>query len=57
MSQYNWNWWFVSSIILMGCSCVVGMTEVYPKTANIMIIISVINLIPCMYVGCKPKND
>jgi hypothetical protein len=57
MSQYNWNWWFVSSLILMACSCVIGMTEVYPKTATVMIIISVLNLIPCMYIGCKPKDN
>jgi multisubunit Na+/H+ antiporter MnhF subunit len=59
MSQYNWNWWFIVNLI----GIVIGMSiALVAKStddlwlADIILIITVISFIPCLYVGMKPEE-
>ena len=59
MSQYNWSWWFVSTLLLM----LVGMlVSIDAKTssqiicADVIMVIGLVSLFPCLYVGMKPRN-
>ena len=59
MSQYNWNWWFIINLI----GIVIGMSiALVAKTiddlwlADIILIITAISFIPCLYVGMKPEE-
>lgn len=59
MSQYNWSWWFVLNII----SIVVGMLiAMVAKTtsemwlANIIMGVTTLSFIPCLYIGMKPRE-
>lgn len=60
ISQYNWSWWFVSTLIVILIGLVVGMggkTKTEELVANTMMIAGLISLIPCLYVGCKPIEE
>ncbi len=60
ISQYNWNWWFVLTLIIItsGFNVVmVGETENELIIGNIIVTIGFVSLIPCLYVGMKPSND
>jgi uncharacterized membrane protein YhaH (DUF805 family) len=59
MSDYNWNWWFIVNLI----GIVIGMSiALVAKStddlwlADIILIITVISFIPCLYVGMKPEE-
>ncbi len=59
MSQYNWNWWFIVNLI----GIVIGMSiALVAKTiddlwlADIILIITAISFISCLYVGMKPEE-
>jgi len=59
MSQYNWNWWFIINLI----GIVIGMSIALVAKdtdelwlADIILIITVISFIPCLYVGMKPEE-
>ena len=56
ISQHNWNWWFIITIImLIGCfqSVMVGYDS---PTITALSVISFISLLACLYVGTKPAN-
>jgi hypothetical protein len=59
ISQYNWNWWFIANLI----GIVIGMSiALVAKTiddlllADIILIITAMSFIPCLYVGMKPEE-
>lgn len=63
ISQYNWNCWFLTNIILLCIVMVSGMciTDAVPGDVNMLKHISIygsvilfFSLIPCLYIGCKP---
>ena len=57
MCQYKWNWWFVLSIIVVLIGLMVGMVAKKGNemiVADTIIIVGLISLIPCLYIGCKP---
>jgi uncharacterized membrane protein YhaH (DUF805 family) len=59
MSDYNWNWWFVLTIIVLFCGLLVAMVgnnQSEIEVGNNIIIISIISLVPCLYIGCKPEK-
>jgi len=60
ISQYNWSWWFVSTIIILTIGLMIGMVAKQENemiVANTMMIVGLISLIPCLYVGCKPTEN
>lgn len=60
ISQYNWQVWFISTVLLCIIACILFMTskqscdDTQTQIAAVLLIISGISLIPCMYIGCKP---
>ena len=59
ISQYNWSWWFVSTIIVILIGLMVGMVaqkENEMIVADTIMIVGLISLIPCLYIGCKPSE-
>ena len=60
MCQYKWNWWFVLSIIVVLIGLMVGMVAKQGNemiVADTIIIVGLISLIPCLYIGCKPCDE
>jgi hypothetical protein len=60
MSSYNWGWWFVLTTIFLTSGMLVAMvattiTEIW--YANGILIIGMVSLIPCLYVGMKPTKE
>jgi len=60
MKQYNWSWWFVLTTIILVSGMLVAMvattiTEIW--YANGILIIGMVSLIPCLYVGMKPTKE
>lgn len=55
-SQYNWNWWFVLSILFLIISMVFSTTLHGGTFINITLIVAALNLIICLYVGLKPEQ-
>jgi hypothetical protein len=60
ISQHNWNFWFVSTIIVMmigfmGATC--GKTANEIMVSNIIMVIGLISFIPCLYFGTKPTDN
>ena len=46
ISYYNWSWWFILTILTI----FIGMF-----IANIIIVVGLISLIPCLYIGMKSE--
>ncbi len=60
MSQYNWSWWFVLTLILMVVGMLVAMeakTNEENICANVIMSISLVSMLPCLYVGMKPSKN
>jgi hypothetical protein len=60
MSQYNWNWWFMSTILVMLIGAMINMgakNQYEVLTSNIVMVIGLISFIPCLYVGNKPTKN
>ena len=55
-SQYNWNWWFVLSILFLLISMVFSTALHGGSFTNITLIVAAVNLIICLYVGLKPEQ-
>ena len=55
-SQYNWNWWFVLSILFLLISMVFSAALHGGSFTNITLIVAALNLIICLYVGLKPEE-
>ena len=55
-SQYNWNWWFVLSILFLLISMVFSAALHGGSFTNITLIVAAVNLIICLYVGLKPEE-
>jgi len=62
ISQYNWNWWFVITCIVLAMGISIGFCEIDKPNQQVhefskwCIIIGTISLLPCLYVGCKPTE-
>jgi len=59
MSQYNWSWWFVLTVITLVVGMLIAMvakTEFEMILSNIILIVSLISFIPCLYIGMKPNE-
>ncbi len=60
ISQYNWNCWFIltSLVILIGMMiAMVANTEHDKNVSCIIMILGIVSIIPCLYIGCKPRKD
>jgi hypothetical protein len=60
ISQYNWSWWFVLSllVILIGMMItMVAQKESELAVASGIMIVGLISMIPCLYIGCKPTEN
>jgi ABC-type proline/glycine betaine transport system permease subunit len=60
ISQYNWNWWFVSTLLVILVGLMIGMVAIKDEDKNlstIILIVGMISMIPCLYIGCKPTKD
>ena len=59
ISQYNWNWWFIVNLIGIFIGMMIAMTA---KTtddlwlADIVLIITFLSFIPCLYIGMKTEK-
>ena len=61
MSQYNWNWWFVISCIILCSGLFMSFTITSADDKNsyitlILLLIGSISIIPCLYIGMKPEK-
>jgi hypothetical protein len=57
ISEYNWNWWFVLTVLIGSIGVVMQMSpanDTQQIIANWMVGISVVSILPCIYVGMKP---
>ena len=60
ISQYNWSWWFVSSLLVILIGMMIAMVtqkESELVVANSIMIVGLISMIPCLYIGCKPSEN
>jgi len=60
ISQYNWNWWFASSSLVILIGMMIGMVAQKESELNIAsgtMIVGLVSLIPCLYIGCKPSEN
>lgn len=55
-SQYNWNWWFILSILFLLISMVFSAALHGGSFTNITLIVAALNLLICLYVGLKPEE-
>lgn len=53
ISQYNWNWWFFMTCLIIVFGVMLSMTPEV-KIGAILIVIGFVSLLPCLYVGLKP---
>jgi hypothetical protein len=59
MSQYNWSWWFVLNIIGIVIGMFIAMVAKQPNEmlwSNIILGVTMVSLIPCLYIGMKPSK-
>lgn len=57
MTQYNWNWWFILSIIWLISLLLVAMIGhpiVGTTFFGFAMAVCCINVLGCLYIGCKP---
>lgn len=63
ISQYNWNWWFVMTCILLCIGLIMSLcSSETPELSDdhiamVILIISSISLLPCLYIGMKPNEN
>jgi apolipoprotein N-acyltransferase len=60
ISQYNWGWWFVSTLLVILIGMMIAMVsqkESELMVSNIILIVGMISMVPCLYVGCKPTEN
>ena len=60
ISQYNWSWWFVLSLLTILIGMMIGMVakaEQEKLVASVIMIVGSISMLPCLYVGCKPTEN
>ena len=60
ISQYNWSWWFAFSslVIIIGMMmAMVAQKESELNYASGTMIVGLVSLIPCLYIGCKPSES
>jgi uncharacterized membrane protein YhaH (DUF805 family) len=60
MSQYNWNWWFMLTLLVTLIGAMVGMVAKNQSevlVSNIFMIVGLISFIPCLYIGNKPTKN
>ena len=59
ISQYNWNWWFMINLIGIVIGMLIAMTARTTDVlwlANIILGITFLSFIPCLYIGMKPDK-
>jgi hypothetical protein len=57
MSQYNWSWWFVLNLVGIFIGLFIAMvakTADQMWLANVVLSITTLSFIPCLYIGMKP---
>jgi hypothetical protein len=60
ISQYNWSWWFVSSLLVILIGMMIAMVtqkESEMIVANGIMIVGLVSMLPCLYIGCKPTES
>ncbi len=60
ITQYNWSWWFVITLLVILIGMMVGMvakSEQEQLVSSVLMIVGSISMIPCLYVGCKPTEN
>jgi hypothetical protein len=60
ISQYNWSWWFVSSLLVILIGMMIAMvakSEQEENVSSIFLVVGLISMIPCLYVGSKPTEN
>ncbi len=60
ISQYNWNWWFVLSLLTILIGTMIGMvakTQKDEMVSTIILIVGSVSILPCLYIGCKPSEN
>jgi len=58
MKEYNWNWWFVLSIIWILSLLFIAMVDGSKSAGWFMtlnMVLSMVNAAVCLYVGNKPR--
>jgi hypothetical protein len=65
ISQYNWNWWFILTVLLLLTGmCCAAMYDELPENQkpgvklymDISAIVGLVSLLPCLYIGLKPTE-
>ena len=59
ISNYNWNWWFVLTLITIFIGMFITMVAKHDEEfllSNILMSVGFISLIPCLYIGFKPAE-
>lgn len=56
ISQYNWNWWFVVTIIVLAQDMAMAMCG-EEKYSGWIMLGAIVSLLPCLYIGCKPSIE
>jgi uncharacterized membrane protein YfcA len=57
ISYYNWCWWFVLTLLTIFIGMFIGMVTNNDSErfiSNIIIVVGLVSLIPCLYIGMKP---
>jgi hypothetical protein len=60
ISQYNWGFWFISTLLVILIGMMIAMVsqkESELMVSNIILIVGMISMVPCLYVGCKPTEN
>ena len=60
ISQYNWGFWFISTLLLILIGLMIAMVsqkESELMVSNIILIVGMLSMIPCLYIGCKPTEN
>jgi hypothetical protein len=57
MSSYNWSWWFVLNLVGIAIGMLLAMVAKDTNDiwlSNLVMCITTLSLIPCLYIGMKP---
>lgn len=58
ISYYNWSWWFILTLLTIFIGMFIGMVTNNDSErfiANIIIVVGLVSLIPCLYIGMKSE--
>lgn len=55
ISQYNWNWWFVLTMLVISFGIVLCLCD--DPIGDILSVIGIISLLPCLYIGLKERDE